>query len=737
MQRSKFWYNVRALSGLLAIGFLVAVGCQQGGGGHGGSQCVRAGGDCNSNGDCCSGLSCNAGQCEAECVAAGGDCTQSADCCTDLTCGSAQTCVTPSGGDAKRDLWSTDTKSASQQDFSSSPVPAGLLGDDCESFAGAASFAGQAISENSTGMADTIVHRSGDPIEPSDPVGTIGTVEVQITNLNLWSTAPITVMCGGQSTQWNVHATLSDTPSPEGTLTATKTHSNGGTAQTVLPVLMKLIFTNASDASVQRELDFADEGLDPIQFQADLAWVHALDPAHPDPENTFILGVAGGPEAAKLIARGGVDLRRARDGGQVIAWSKPCDPDALACSDVNTNGMNPNGVTLIACSEHGSFGGSHVHNTCIVDTDGDGIPDGSDNCRYDFNPDQEDRDGDQFGDVCDPCPDDPTCPMSGGECEGQCTDLYHQQLDLWVDEWGPAMCAWYADCAGSTMSLTMHCQQLLSEEMAAVQEMMCLWTQFRYWGCDRCVLDETPTPTLPCDIPGVTNNPCANVTCPQGQICDSTSGECVADQCQNVTCPQGQTCEPYSGMCWDRCQSVSCPEGRSCDPESGECCDATMGNCAPPPIDLCESVTCPVGMTCSAATGVCWNSQTGECAPMFPDPCADVTCSEGQTCVWGVCCDSSTGDCGYDVDLCGSVTCPDDMTCDPQTGRCCDAAGDCTSTFCLGAICPSGTTCNSDNYQCCDAGNQCQSPEGYDYCVLGNVTCPAGQTCAPQTGMCH
>ena len=37
-----------------------------------------------------------------------------------------------------------------------------------------------------------------------------------------------------------------------------------------------------------------------------------------------------------------------------------------------------------------------------VDTDGDGIPDGSDNCPDDYNPNQENNDGDALGDVCDP-----------------------------------------------------------------------------------------------------------------------------------------------------------------------------------------------------------------------------------------------------------------------------------------------------------------------------------------------
>ena len=40
----------------------------------------------------------------------------------------------------------------------------------------------------------------------------------------------------------------------------------------------------------------------------------------------------------------------------------------------------------------------------LADTDGDGVPDATDNCPNDANPNQEDADGDGIGDVCDPTP---------------------------------------------------------------------------------------------------------------------------------------------------------------------------------------------------------------------------------------------------------------------------------------------------------------------------------------------
>ena len=42
-------------------------------------------------------------------------------------------------------------------------------------------------------------------------------------------------------------------------------------------------------------------------------------------------------------------------------------------------------------------------NATVTDTDGDTIPDATDNCPTNPNPDQADSDGDGIGDVCDNC----------------------------------------------------------------------------------------------------------------------------------------------------------------------------------------------------------------------------------------------------------------------------------------------------------------------------------------------
>ena len=78
--------------------------------------------------------------------------------------------------------------------------------------------------------------------------------------------------------------------------------------------------------------------------------------------------------------------------------------------NVTTNTTTPGIITNYAtvCSDTlDPLPGNNLANedtTIILDTDGDGIPDSSDNCPNNYNPDQTDTDGDGFGDACDICP---------------------------------------------------------------------------------------------------------------------------------------------------------------------------------------------------------------------------------------------------------------------------------------------------------------------------------------------
>ena len=75
----------------------------------------------------------------------------------------------------------------------------------------------------------------------------------------------------------------------------------------------------------------------------------------------------------------------------------------FSCTTGPLFATNINGTYLQVGTAPGQSG-TLVLNFRRPDADNDGVPDISDNCRFDFNPDQADTDGDGLGDACDPLP---------------------------------------------------------------------------------------------------------------------------------------------------------------------------------------------------------------------------------------------------------------------------------------------------------------------------------------------
>jgi hypothetical protein len=108
-------------------------------------------------------------------------------------------------------------------------------------------------------------------------------------------------------------------------------------------------------------------------------------------------------------------------------------------------------------------------------------------------------------------------------------------------------------------------------------------------GSGRCVKDACASadcqPEQVCRA-GQCETSCAAVSCSGGQRC--SAGSCDADPCANLSCGNGQVCDPARAQCvTDVCAALQCKAGQSCSPSSGNC-----------EADRCWNVKCPKTQTC-------------------------------------------------------------------------------------------------------------------------------------------
>jgi uncharacterized repeat protein (TIGR01451 family) len=125
------------------------------------------------------------------------------------------------------------------------------------------------------GLTDTIVRRRQDTFGLDN--GQSDTIEIEIVELHLRSLHPITVDCGSGEEEWTLDVSLV-APQPLGAMTITRTHQNGGTFTSSLPVIPHMTFTRVSDGTIQCETDGPQ-----IDLLADAhPWVHESVNPHLD-----------------------------------------------------------------------------------------------------------------------------------------------------------------------------------------------------------------------------------------------------------------------------------------------------------------------------------------------------------------------------------------------------------------------------------------------------------------------
>lgn len=225
-------------------------------------------------------------------------------------------CTDPGPG-GPIDAWVTNETGNTCQQFGVSdslpPIPADFFGAGSEPFDGEVCLKGVPLdvggipipglpeSDYQFGEADTLIRRSADPFDRCDePSPAIEVVATEVHELNLASVGPITVAFNGETDcqanpqnceEWDVAVGLCDNhrlvpfpPELQGSISAVKTHNNGGTYTSELKVQARFTFTRAVGDRDVLVLDTLLEGLDPISLvQGDEAhpegnpqWAHSL-----------------------------------------------------------------------------------------------------------------------------------------------------------------------------------------------------------------------------------------------------------------------------------------------------------------------------------------------------------------------------------------------------------------------------------------------------------------------------
>lgn len=230
----------------------------------------------------------------------------------------------------------------------------------------------------------------------------------------------------------------------------------------------------------------------------------------------------------------------------------------------------------------------------------------------------------------------------------------------------------------------------------------------------------------------IEENPCAAVSCLVGDECQVIDGEgvCVPGgggggiTCASVLCIIGSVCEetPEGPVCVpfeNPCNLVDCAPGNVCEVQNGEpvCIDANAAACA--------AVSCLAGTSCEVIDG------TPQCVPNEPS---------------GRFCGGFAG-----IECPGAGSCVDDPTddCDPNDGGA-DCGGLCECSGAL-VLCAPGTVFDEDPNVCacveepitdpcaavrCAGGTHCEVIDGSAACVDDGLTNPCAAVLCPVDTTC-
>lgn len=249
---------------------------------------------------------------------------------------------------AGADLFETDpeaTHFAFQGDFA---LPAGFFDPGSQAFQGQVRFGGvplKTFGGRDVGDADTVVKRLA-PANLGPPFPATDTVPIELVQLSLQSTSPITVTVGGTTQVWDVTAEVSPSARSQGTMTVTKTNDRGGTFDSHLTVTPLFHFTRRTDG-VQRFLDLGAlrlpaAALDALTLRAaGVPWAsRCVDPALAVPglNDGFCPGLD--PDGEKRLTLEQASL------AQHGVWPAQPLPNHYKCYQGESQGFRPRSVRL-------------------------------------------------------------------------------------------------------------------------------------------------------------------------------------------------------------------------------------------------------------------------------------------------------------------------------------------------------------------------------------------------------
>ena len=183
------------------------------------------------------------------------------------------------------------------------------------------------------------------------------------------------------------------------------------------------------------------------------------------------------------------------------------------------------------------------------------------------------------------------------------------------------------------------------------------------------------------------NETCIDGVCSLGERSDMGTDMTDAGPCGEVECPDGQVCQPSTGLC------VGCLSGEDCG-AAAPICDVAFGRCTAFAADV-QCAPCNETLDCPGqASGEVCTDQGSERVCLAPCPADGTPCPGGFKCGADDFCVPEVGTCTQLRLAIARAPCAADTDCVPLRTPAAPGTCDTTTMQCL-AVCADGISCPS------------------------------------------